>query len=66
MADVKVNIFVKFLTFEQQISSFCFASLVVLQQEGDVLASEIFKQINIQHTFTSHSEQFFLFLYLAK
>lgn len=34
--------------------------------EGDVLDSETFKQINIQHTFTSHSEQFFVLLYSAE
>lgn len=36
MADIKVSIFVRFLSSEQQISSFCFASLVVLHWEGDV------------------------------
>lgn len=61
---LKVSIFVKFLTSEQQISSFCFANQVVLHSEGDVLDSEIFMQINIQHT--CPSEQFFLLLYSVR
>lgn len=64
MADIKISIFVKFLASEQKISSFCFSNLVVLHWE-DVLDSEILKQINIQHTFTSHSKQFFLFTVLS-
>lgn len=66
MADVKIKTFVKFLTSEQQISFFCFANLVVLNWEGHFLDSDIFNQSNIQHTFISHSEQFFLSLYSAE